>query len=880
MISKNKLFTIILIACILFSISTVVASDINDTDTSDVLKIADADSELEKTDEIAIEVEDVDENCSTDATEEMTADIITDENSSTPNSNNEVFGDVVSQENTGKSSFEEESEIISSCEKIESQGEVSTSNHYGYWLNSIDMYDMNLTDMKNHGVTDIFLNYWAFTRYNETDVVSWIADANEQDIKVHIWAQIFYEGNWIRPIKNGVINYTHFEKKINELTYYASLEGVGGIHYDYLRFSGSAYYNNTAEQNPGGMEAITLFVNQSTAAIRNVNPNITISAAIMPEPDVLKTWYGDDYEQISRYMDAIIPMVYTGNYRENATWVERITQWFVDNSKGAEVWTGLQGYAVNDVDEEYISKTPISQMSNEINAALNSGSKGAIVFRYGITYDIDFLSLPVDEAEYTSFSNLNYIISCSPRRVNLDNDFAFNATYDKAYTDGIEIHRNNLIIDGHNHTIDGANITRMFNITGKNITFQNINFINGKAYNGGAIYCKGNSLTIINCTFTNCTGEFDGGAVFAKSNNTKITGSRFINNTAVYNGAVYMNGENSTVIKSYFENNTAKISAGAIGWANKANGIIRDSVFVKNSALKQGGGAIYWNLGKNGKIINSTFEENYAILNGGGIYFESENGIITDSEFTQNEATGSGAAIYINGKNITTKNSKFAGNTAKADNGIYSKNNFKIMNCTGGNVKIESNVIAKTASFVINYAGTYSITLKDGRGNAISGEKITFTLNGKKIGVSTTNSKGIATIKLSASVLKTAKAGTKNMVIKANNAKLTKTSKTVNVKISKEKTRLVAKNAVFKTSNKIKNYATVLKDSKGKAIKKATVTLTVSGITYKAITDSKGKAIFKITKLTKNAKFNARIKFAGNSYYQPTSKLVKIIVKK
>ena len=190
--------------------------------------------------------------------------------------------------------------------------------HYGYWVNSIDMYDLNLSEMQGNGVSDIFLNYRVFSRYGQSDVETWISQANDHEIKIHIWTQIFYEGSWIRPIKNGTVNQGFFDNKTAELVKYANVKGVAGVHYDYLRFSGSAYYNNTAEQNPGGMEAITLFVNQSTTAIRNANPNIVISAALMPEIEYLAPWYRDNYTEISRCMDVVIPMVYAGNFRQNS----------------------------------------------------------------------------------------------------------------------------------------------------------------------------------------------------------------------------------------------------------------------------------------------------------------------------------------------------------------------------------------------------------------------------------------------------------------------------------------------------------------------------------------------------------------------------------
>ena len=72
-----------------------------------------------------------------------------------------------------------------------------------------------------------------------------------------------------------------------------------------------------------------------------------------------------------------------------------------------------------------------------------------------------------------------------------------------------------------------------------------------------------------------------------------------------------------------------------------------------------------------------------------------------------------------------------------------------------------------------------------------------------------------------------------------------------------------------------------MKNSKGKVIKNAKITLKIKGkkvITAK--TNSKGKATFKITKLTKKGKYTATVKFVGSGYYKAVSKSVKITVKK
>ena len=67
---------------------------------------------------------------------------------------------------------------------------------------------------------------------------------------------------------------------------------------------------------------------------------------------------------------------------------------------------------------------------------------------------------------------------------------------------------------------------------------------------------------------------------------------------------------------------------------------------------------------------------------------------------------------------------------------------------------------------------------------------------------------------------------------------------------------------------------------KGKAIKKAKLTLKIKGKIYKATTSAKGKATFKIKKLVKKGKYTAKVTFTGNKYYNKLTKKVKITVKK
>ena len=188
-------------------------------------------------------------------------------------------------------------------------------------------------------------------------------------------------------------------------------------------------------------------------------------------------------------------------------------------------------------------------------------------------------------------------------------------------------------------------------------------------------------------------------------------------------------------------------------------------------------------------------------------------------------------------------------------------------------------ISANNNAYIINYGGKYSATLKDSNNKAIAGEKLTFTLNGKNIGSAITNSKGVATISLTAKTLKSVKAGKKNMVIAIKSTNYNAAAKTVKITINKEKTKIAAKNKKIKNSKKAKKYTIILKNSKGKAVKKVKVSLKVKGKTYNAITNAKGQATFKIKNLNKKGKYVSTIQFKGNAYYIKSSKKVKLTIK-
>ena len=259
-----------------------------------------------------------------------------------------------------------------------------SSEGYGFWSFGADMYNIDLANLAAGGTTDILLNFYAFTKYGEADVLNWIEDANSKGIRVHIWMQVFYSGgSWVNPVSGGSVNQAYFNSVIDEAKYYAGLRGVSGVHFDYLRYPGNAYQTN------GGTAAITEFVRQACSACKAINPNIIMSAAVMPETTNDIYYYGQDIPAISQYLDAIIPMQYKGNYNAGTSWLESTTQWFVANSNGAKVWSGLQAY----VSDDNTATLSYADIFSDAQTVLNSGADGVILFRYGLSQLLKFADL-------------------------------------------------------------------------------------------------------------------------------------------------------------------------------------------------------------------------------------------------------------------------------------------------------------------------------------------------------------------------------------------------------------------------------------------------------------------------------------------------------
>lgn len=251
----------------------------------------------------------------------------------------------------------------------------------GYWMWPKHMSTTSLKELAARGTKHIFLEGDAVSSYGKSYVTSWIKKAHSYGIKVHLWILICYNGDWVSPVNDdGSFKYGFIRQKINEAKYYARIPGVDGIHLDYMRYGG------TAHKHINAIKSINFIVKKVSYAVHKIKPNAIVSVAIMPEPKMMHYYYGQDVPTLSKYVDALLPMVYKGSYGKTTSWIKSVTKTFVGQSKGAQIWTGIQSYR----SEEDTTPLSYDALMKDAKSAMAGGAKGVVLFRIGITHYLNF----------------------------------------------------------------------------------------------------------------------------------------------------------------------------------------------------------------------------------------------------------------------------------------------------------------------------------------------------------------------------------------------------------------------------------------------------------------------------------------------------------
>ena len=450
-------------------------------------------------------------------------------------------------------------------------------------------------------------------------------------------------------------------------------------------------------------------------------------------------------------------------------------------------------------------------------------------------------------------------------------------------------------------------------------TINRCDFINNTAEGGGGAIASAGSITINKCNFINNHAKEDGGAIYSfypKKGDValNIADSTFSGNWAdSYGGAMYLSAYTSnglaalTPIKTYLKNSVFEYNEAVYGGVifNSHDTDILNCRF-SNNEVSGGGGAIYMPAGllltgEHNRVYaypftltihgTSSFIDNYAgyygaaIRVGSGSNYE-EYGIkgklrVYDNVlFQANYADkGPGGALSLDRSDSIVENARFVDNEVYYDEDGGAMYGGMAIDCTFEKSTDTTNdvqVIKRAATLKQSGSGyndkVITVTLTDANSKTLLANAdiaIKFS-NGKTVSLRT-NSKGVATYKVPFNP----GTYTASVIYPKSNNKVATTAKVV---ISKATPKISAKKISLK-AKKAKKYSIVLKDNKGKAIKKAKVTLKLKGKTFKAKTNAKGKAVFKL-KLNKKLTAKATIKYGGNSLYKAVSKKVKVVVKK
>ena len=175
--------------------------------------------------------------------------------------------------------------------------------------------------------------------------------------------------------------------------------------------------------------------------------------------------------------------------------------------------------------------------------------------------------------------------------------------------------------------------------------------------------------------------------------------------------------------------------------------------------------------------------------------------------------------------------------------------------------KISTKINPKSVTFYASpNFGYLTFYILDSNGKGLA-KAVKITFNGKTYTVNT-NANGYGKIKLSTAVAKTYTASLKF----AGDSIYTGCSKTVQVKVNKNKVKITAKTKKVKKSAKKLKIKYLFKTTTGKklALKGLTVYLKINKKTVKAKTNSKGIATFQVKLPKKKKTYNAKVIFKGN----------------
>lgn len=257
-------------------------------------------------------------------------------------------------------------------------------NTNAIWAWSGHMNRIDLQEMKDKGIGNIILHEVSFRKHGEDSTMAFIRAAKKKGILVHAWVQVSYSGGkWMSLVddEHNCYRQDRFDEVIALCEHYMDL-GVEAIHFDYIRFGGTAHkHNPSPEVTATG--AITEFCRQANAALKAKNPKVILSAALMPEINS-EYYYGQCPSQMGQYMDILMPMIYRHSpayAKGGEDWAPKTAEWFAQQSKPAQVWAGTTTYTG---DDGKVTPMDAAAIMADCETFKGTGVTGVAFFRFDL----------------------------------------------------------------------------------------------------------------------------------------------------------------------------------------------------------------------------------------------------------------------------------------------------------------------------------------------------------------------------------------------------------------------------------------------------------------------------------------------------------------
>lgn len=255
-------------------------------------------------------------------------------------------------------------------------------NSKGYWVWSSYASTINIASLKNQGFTDIYiLTKGSAGKLYYSALQTVINKAKGTGVRVHAWIVCFKDDSksstgWIDPKNVEYQNYL-----LNIITTITKNYNVNGIHLDYVRYSGLASKNRAAyQQTPHGAITITDFVSKVYQKVKSIKSYVAVSAVLKAEIAASREYYGQDYGEMAKYLDLMIPMIYKSSYGKDTAWIGKTTKYIVEKSNGTPVLAGLENYRLSPTFQPLYTLG----LNYDMKIAKSNGAYGSVIFRYGI----------------------------------------------------------------------------------------------------------------------------------------------------------------------------------------------------------------------------------------------------------------------------------------------------------------------------------------------------------------------------------------------------------------------------------------------------------------------------------------------------------------